>query len=81
MDSEENVLRRKIVELLRSRQLTSEELAKELRAAGLLKNPLVFRGALADLVREGVVLRIPSSEKMKFVFTVRNQLKPSGQSR
>jgi uncharacterized protein YutE (UPF0331/DUF86 family) len=80
MESEE-VLRRKIVELLRGRQLTSEDLARELRAAGLLRNPLVFRKVLADLVREGEVLRVPSPERMKFVFTVRNQLKPSERSR
>jgi hypothetical protein len=81
MEPEEEVLRGKIVELLKGRRLTSEDLARELRAAGLLRNPLTFRKVLADLVREGAVLRIPSPQRMKFVFTVKNQLKLSERSR
>jgi hypothetical protein len=55
-------------ELSQAGELTSEELLAKLDSKGAIKNPIEARKALADLVREGLVIKVPAPERMKFVF-------------
>lgn len=47
---------------------TSVEILFVMESKGVAVNPMVFREALAELVREGRVRKIPSPERRKFVF-------------
>jgi len=55
-------------ELSEAGELTSEELLARLDSKGVIKNFIDARKALADLVREGLVIKLPAPERMKFVF-------------
>jgi len=69
MDKEE--LKLKILELLKKRDMTSTEIRDELLNEGYEFNFLVFREALAELVREGKVEKYPIYDKKKFYFRLR----------
>ncbi len=64
--SDENSLKESIVRELSGKKLTFEELARALSWSGD-RRPL--RKALADLVREGRVLRVPDYDRRRMVFT------------
>ncbi len=54
-------------------EATSEEILFVIESKGMAVNPMEFREALAELVREGRVHKVPSPEKRKFVFKLTNQ--------
>ncbi|MEM0173799.1 MAG: hypothetical protein QXV69_02245 [Sulfolobaceae archaeon] len=70
MDKDE--LKKKIIELLREREMTSTEIRDELLNRGYEINFLIFREALAELVREGKVEKYPIYELKKFYFKLKS---------
>ena len=68
-------LREEIIGLLSRRWegLTSEDILRALNSNGLLHDYMRGRYVLAELVREGVIEKVPISEKMKFVFRLRTK--------
>ncbi len=54
------------------RELTSEEILKELDSRDLLNDYMEARKALTELIKEGIIEKVPSPERMKFVFRLRN---------
>jgi len=62
-------LKEVILSLLKERNgLTSTEIRDMLIDKGVEFNMIEFREALADLVREGKVKKLPNYEKKKFLF-------------
>jgi hypothetical protein len=62
-------LKEVILSLLKERNgLTSTEIRDMLIDKGVEFNVIEFREALADLVREGKVKKLPNYEKKKFLF-------------
>jgi DNA-binding transcriptional ArsR family regulator len=58
-------LKRRILEALRERPLTMEELVEKLGWEGD-RRPL--RKVVAELVKEGVIVKVPDYERKKLVF-------------
>ena len=62
-------LKEAILSILKERDgLTSTEIRDILIDKGVEFNMIEFREALADLVREGKVKKLPNYEKKKFLF-------------
>ncbi len=67
-----NKLKEKIVEILKNKDMTSEDIMKEILKSGVELSPVEFRETLADLVREGIIEKYPVYENKKFYFKLKN---------
>jgi hypothetical protein len=63
-------LEEKILEILKNGAKTSEEIRNELIQENIDFTPLQFREALAKMVREGKVKKIPNYERKKILFSI-----------
>ncbi|AWR94574.1 hypothetical protein [Acidianus brierleyi] len=71
-----NKLREKIIEILKNRDMTSEEIMKEILKTSTEFSPMEFRETLADLVREGIIEKYPVYENKKFYFKLKKNFVP-----
>ncbi|MCY0860023.1 MAG: hypothetical protein OWQ54_06285 [Sulfolobaceae archaeon] len=66
------ILKNKIIELLKRKDMTSIELRNELLNEIGNLNAVEFRETLAELVKEGIVEKYPVYEKKKFYFRLKS---------
>ncbi|MCD6324457.1 MAG: hypothetical protein J7L55_05060 [Desulfurococcales archaeon] len=66
-----------ITELRKGGPRTSEELVKKLLSSGYAARPEDVRKELASLVREGLIIKEPSPQRMKFVFKAKPSEQPT----
>ena len=66
-------LKAEIIKLLKEeKELASEEIMSELDARGLLSDYMEARSALIELLREGLIEKVPSPQRRKFIFRLKS---------